>query len=359
MNISPAIKKINFFETVIEFFISIYRNVIFLPEKKAQFKEGKLNLVSNNGSLIKEKTNKSSSISAFLDELETTHQVVKSLIDKKSFPFILSRNLGIYVNNKTPDDGFYYEELEFFKSEGLPPEMVATFEIFNSEKRGSIPSLLWAQKTKYYDGAFYQKDWVLYKFGHTGIYNGKPFSTEYYVRVNIHTGEVKAAPKKGRFNDWYYPAVHRNNGLSVGEKDHKKSAIEIFCLLYNIHSRRSLGITITAERDNITFCTVVPEHAWKHYFKDRIHVIENGKKKRIFHWVAAHTRQTTNGLVNIASHTKGIREFKWHDFGIKISMAGKHGAGVNSFRLTPELKNNSGVIEMTDDIAQKIKDISI
>lgn len=89
-----------------------------------------------------------------------------------------------------------------------------------------------------------------------------------------------------------------------------------FIMMYNDHLRRDASTSIHATKGNTRMIFTVPAHAWKDFFSDRITATAaDGKKKRIFHHVAAHKRK--NGQ-SVPMHTRGMTRFKWGGFNIKI-----------------------------------------
>ena len=72
-----------------------------------------------------------------------------------------------------------------------------------------------------------------------------------------------------------------------------------------------------------------------YFFADRKKVVnENGNTKKIFHIVRGHKRK--NGTF-IKTHFRGLREFVWNDYQVKIGLAGLHRKSI--FEFTGALEN--------------------
>jgi hypothetical protein len=68
-----------------------------------------------------------------------------------------------------------------------------------------------------------------------------------------------------------------------------------------------------------------------YFFKDRdLSVGPSGKKKRIFHIVRTHTRKT--GSV-VRTHFRGVQEFNWNGYKIRITVPGWHHVNTNEINI--------------------------
>src|SRR5262249_4893031 len=55
------------------------------------------------------------------------------------------------------------------------------------------------------------------------------------------------------------------------------------------------------------------------FFADRdLDVAVDGRRKRIFHHVSSHARQTRGGTTRVRAHYRGARAFQWHHYSGKI-----------------------------------------
>jgi hypothetical protein len=104
------------------------------------------------------------------------------------------------------------------------------------------------------------------------------------------------------------------------------SIITLFCLVANfwIAAARNSMIRVTAVKDGVVMPFVVDATDTPQFFADREPVIsEDGKKRRIFHVVRAHTRNTPKGLKGVRLHFAGLRDFEWNGYQINITVPGK------------------------------------
>jgi len=109
---------------------------------------------------------------------------------------------------------------------------------------------------------------------------------------------------------------------------------QMFIKLYLNYMRMDASTTIHATKGMARMIFTVPAHTWKNFFKDRITAkATDGKRKRIFHHVAAHKRK--NGQT-VPMHTRGETRFKWDGFNIKICELKKGRMGLTDFDLTGE-----------------------
>lgn len=120
-------------------------------------------------------------------------------------------------------------------------------------------------------------------------------------------------------SDWGYP-----HGLADWAADHKKKAPqlmrELFLYSAALHTgTNSSMIRVGVSKGGVTALMNVDITRTPYFFKDRDPVIINGVKKRIFHIVRPHTR--INGDV-VHMHFRGLRDFDWNGYGVKISVPG-------------------------------------
>ena len=159
-----------------------------------------------------------------------------------------------------------------------------------------------------------------------------PFIVEFAVAVNadslefrvLKTLEAETVPlRRGKFirQVWRLPA-----SLSLMASELKENpdslARKIFCLIANASSASAHDmICITAEKGKTRAkFSVEPEEA-KSFFRDREPVLDqNGRNIRIFHSVRPHSRM--NGAA-VRFHFRGLRNFIWHGYRIKIDIPGR------------------------------------
>lgn len=254
-------------------------------------------------------------------------------------------------------EGYYSNKLEFFDYHHTPSAFMVLIQ-FEERNPDHVPMLLIAEKISpknghveyttdatYYFGRFYIVD-----ESRSGKRLEKPIvlHDRYYVAVS-KSGEVRALKQKMPYR------VARGNKRSSKEFYNKtrfrfpkylteskfggsdKEGIEgLFCISYNLHSRRSAGCQIYAERKPARVVFSVPDSDFKTFFSDRIPVIQNGIKKRILHWVKAHQRTREGGGGSfVKTHLRGLTDFTWNGTNVKIRLDGYNSKNSSSFGVTP------------------------
>jgi hypothetical protein len=125
---------------------------------------------------------------------------------------------------------------------------------------------------------------------------------------------------------------HQRWGLPAWEEHHNRdgAAQRItanFISVLNhwaICARQSM-IRITATKGDVVMPFVVDPFAMPEFFRDRDPIITpSGSRRRMFHIVRPHMRQTARGPRAIKLHFAGQRTFSWNGYDIGISVPGKH-----------------------------------
>jgi len=121
--------------------------------------------------------------------------------------------------------------------------------------------------------------------------------------------------KKGRQS--YMHTVWKKRTLLVSDRPTSEAeTIDYITMAFNLYLRRGASTEVHATSNGTRLVFSVPEHRWKDFFKDRVTAkAADGKRKRIFHHVAAHRR--ANGSL-VPMHTRGETEFYWGDHRIRI-----------------------------------------
>jgi hypothetical protein len=121
----------------------------------------------------------------------------------------------------------------------------------------------------------------------------------------------------------------------------------MFKKLYLNYMRMDASTTIHATKGMARMIFTVPVHTWKEFFKDRVTTqASDGKKKRIFHHVAAHRR--SNGQL-VPMHTRGVTRFKWDGFNIKICEMKRGRVSLTDFDLVGEVMSDEEVSQKHND----------
>ena len=149
-----------------------------------------------------------------------------------------------------------------------------------------------------------------------------------YVSVDVKVqparrgkGHHKPKALTMRSQQWQFPAWI--SSIS-GEHDRRPDewathTLGMALLTYNDSTSR---IVIRAKKHGIVAAFGIDVYRAKYFFADRdsTALAADGKRKRIFHSVRAHTRVTAVGTSQVKHHYRGIRAFDWNGHAIRIVM---------------------------------------
>jgi hypothetical protein len=91
-------------------------------------------------------------------------------------------------------------------------------------------------------------------------------------------------------------------------------------------------ISITAEKEGIVGRFSVDVTDTPKFFQDRDLVLNSkGSKARIFHVRRAHVRNVDGKSLGVKMSFVGLREFKWNDYRIKITVPGRDAIPLSEF----------------------------
>ena len=97
---------------------------------------------------------------------------------------------------------------------------------------------------------------------------------------------------------------------------------ELFWLAVSGAMMQENGITVRVSKKKHSVSFSIDMLRTPYFFADRKKVVnENGNTKKIFHIVRGHKRK--NGTF-IKTHFRGLREFIWNDYQVKVGLAGLH-----------------------------------
>lgn len=139
----------------------------------------------------------------------------------------------------------------------------------------------------------------------------------YWYAFNRKTGKSRVLKiKEYRNNKFYTQQLFKRPPSDIRD--------DTLQFIMNVWVQRDFYWQVVAESDKqkATFC--IEQNRAKEYFKDR-YIDDDGKRKRIFHWVKSHYRHTkTAGIVPVKTHFRGNRKFTWGKYSITIRVPGMH-----------------------------------
>lgn len=93
-----------------------------------------------------------------------------------------------------------------------------------------------------------------------------------------------------------------------------------------VHESAAMGsiIRVAVTKGKLTATFGVDIKRTPYFFRDRdVTVTESGTRKRIFHIVRAHERNTKHGKRFVRFHFRGLRAFHWADYQVSITVPGR------------------------------------
>ncbi len=163
-------------------------------------------------------------------------------------------------------------------------------------------------------------------------------------QVNQHYHKFKGSRHRDGFmrRTWGLPSSFRD----LWEDNKKKYAIE-FETLEQYSVSLFVGavnafclpgtdeLQVRCRKSDIVSMFNVSTKRTPYFFKDRDTTIaSDGKRKRIFHIVRAHSRYLANGRISeVKEHYRGERKFTWDGHKIFITVPGLHHADLNAFNI--------------------------
>lgn len=170
---------------------------------------------------------------------------------------------------------------------------------------------------------------------------GKPIKSE---RKSFHRNEFKIPSK---FKEFF---VCESDG-SVSDGSYLDHAKYIFIMAANALSNADSGIRVSALKKGARCIFNIDMLRTPYFFKDREKTInQNGNTKKIFHIVRTHKRKTNKGEVFVKTHFRGLTQFNWESYVIKIKHP-KDLAHQTEFSLPgKELSSESKNIGLLDEV---------
>ena len=115
---------------------------------------------------------------------------------------------------------------------------------------------------------------------------------------------------------WSYPAALRHVAADQPGRSPKEFGLSVFTMAATGIMSRSTGFQVRVAKFGRHAVFNIDDSVSSNFFSDRdVMVNENGRTKKIFHFVAGYQR--TDGKL-ITGHTKGLREFNWNGYNVHI-----------------------------------------
>jgi hypothetical protein len=137
----------------------------------------------------------------------------------------------------------------------------------------------------------------------------------------------KTIPKRA----WQYPSALRWLWRSKQIRREEFPTIQdygswVFRVLVQGWDQASGGILVRVKRGGVAACFCIDMLRTPYFFRDRDLVVDqSGRRKKIIHIVRTHERRLGhNRRTFVRSHFRGMRQFRWHDYDVSVSMPGWH-----------------------------------
>jgi hypothetical protein len=271
------------------------------------------------------------SIGGLLDDLDNSYDVVRRLRPDDA----LLRNFGVYmVGDYAANSGVRKDSLDIQPGAKLPATMMVYLRTNDDDILQSIRFAIKRNWDIRYGVARPKAGWF-YEFGSKNLYKGSVYTAESFIEIDPVTNNPRLLAfrdsqclslPRGNNDGHYHAQSWKTSTLpppkcledkgEYSRADLEAATLDSFCLIFNLHRRREASTNIHAVRGKSRMVFSVPMHTWKDFFKDRVTgLASDGRRKRIFHHVAAHTRK--NGQT-VPPHMRGLTRFKWGKYRIKI-----------------------------------------
>jgi len=132
------------------------------------------------------------------------------------------------------------------------------------------------------------------------------------------------------------------SGVLTAARDHNMDVDKWvkFCATYAMvhYENASMDLIVRAKKGNTTAAFSVDLLRTPYFFKDREFVpASDGRRKRIFHIVRVHERNTKHGRTYVRTHFRGMRRFNWNGYKVSVGMPGKHIGDMLDFNVGTEV----------------------
>ena len=294
-----------------------------------------------------------------LDRLDGVFQDLPKL--KKADPdaYALFSKFGATVASS---DALFSQQIEPYILKHLPSFACFHLDPNNSKKDDIIyASFVYVVKEKKPVNV-QASNGAIYRVGGVFILDGKPFVVVFYVAINAD-GSLNplktCAPRQHAPGfvrmEWDYPehllAAAREQGRTVQEF---VDGLVPFAI--NSAMTRDSGLTIRVRKGGLAAAFAIDMQRTPYFFADREKTVtENGQTKKIFHIVRGHWRQGAGGNRKwIKSHFRGLREFTWNGYQVKIALSGKHGVGLSELDFSSVDAREDGPKYAASEVSEKL-----
>jgi len=234
------------------------------------------------------------------------------------------------------------EELEPFLPGRLPSFFMVTYLLEDGEQiADSIsPKVSYFEKMTFAEGVAAHRGTLyrcVYYYSDT---DGTPYPVQFYI--DVLDSDVRVLKQKMNTRqriggsvlnrvDWCYPwqlqesTEHCNRKFGTAWTIHDQAKTH-FTWAVNSVVMASAAARVTVRKGSMVAALNIDILRTPQFFADRdMAYNEAGTRKRIFHIVRTHARNTVRGIQYVKSHFRGSRKFTWNGYAVEITMPGKHG----------------------------------
>lgn len=225
------------------------------------------------------------------------------------------------------------------------------FGIFSKEKRPinvqPANDDIFRVTMTYLDGPHVIPAQFFVAFGNGGVRALKVYQAKRYYSAGAHSRM-----------EWRFPDFLSEKAVELGQSI-DEVATELFSIIVNGAGARDGGMTVTASRGGLSAVFSIDMLRTPYFFSDREKTVnESGQTKKIIHIVKGHYRTSPDGgKTFVKSHFRGLRNFDWNGYKIRVGLGGKHGGRLSDFTapiVDPMQPDDQGLIGVAD-MADRLK----
>lgn len=149
--------------------------------------------------------------------------------------------------------------------------------------------------------------------------------------------------------------ICQENGSKISLEE---LAVETACTAMNFWETTSGGWCVRTVRDGVAVTFSLHEGRCPYFFSERITAkASDGRRRRVFHAVRRHARQVNGKTIDVKTHYRGERYFKWNGFDVQITVPDYHGMNTARFNIGgyigrgPKAKNELNMDEVGEFLA--------